>query len=125
MFDSWPLVILVVLAAFGPLAVFGLVRSARRRTVEELIATGRTIDARVVGFRREPLYRYSSGSSGLYNRTVLRVLAEASVGGRRRTFRSERIYKDKCGLVQGDSVAVRIRADNPAKYYFDPYQAAY
>ena len=80
------------------------------------------VKATVIGFKQEPLYRYPGLSSGLYNAVMIRILAEATIEGKRFKFESERIDQDKCELGKEDRVTVLVMKGNPNKYYFDPYQ---
>ena len=120
--ENWLLILLVALSAFVPLLCVGSLWLWRRRRKRRLLNEGKPIVADVVGFTQEPLYRYSNGSSGLYITVVLRAIAEATLGNRSVKFESDRVYKQKCHLREGDRVKVLVRVGHPKQYYFDPHQ---
>lgn len=121
---DWTLLILILifLSVISPLLILLLIGHHKKNKIRSLKKSGRKVNVTVIGFKQEPLYRYSAGSSGLYNTVMLRVVAEETIEGKRFEFKSERINRHNCNIKKGDTVTILVRDENPEQYYFDPYQ---
>jgi hypothetical protein len=115
------LIILVILSVIVfVLGVYGVFGKAKKRKLNYLKENGEIIEAEITDFRFGTVVVMSSVPA-----QVLRIIARTFMYGEAQEFISEKIYKDKCDLKEGDKVRILVNMKNPKQYYFDPYQKEY
>jgi predicted membrane protein len=117
-------IVLIILAILSGivyvLLLYGVCGKAKKRKLNYLKENGEIIEAEITDFRFRTVGVMSSVPA-----QVLRIIARTFMYGVAQEFISEKIYKDKCDLKEGDKVRILVNMKNPKQYYFDPYQKEY
>ncbi|MBC8400463.1 MAG: hypothetical protein H8E14_03135 [Candidatus Marinimicrobia bacterium] len=94
---------------------------ARKRRTGDIKKTGEIIEATVTD-----LYHIPTKDVLAHNEAVMKIIAESTIKGMMYKFESKiYYYRNEPKIKAGDIVRIIVEMNNPARYYFDPYQEEY